>query len=494
MTVPPTINNTKGAMADFAAQITCLFWFESTGAIHRIAELKTPLDPSSIQPIARHAVPEIGFRKWVATVLSTTQVSQNVILLALLFVYRLKKLNPSVQGKPGSEFRLFTVALMLGNKYLDDNTYTNKTWAEVSGITVGDIHVMEVEFLSNMRYGLYVGDQEWKDWHTNLGKYWDYWDKASRLPLASPPQPQPMSPTSNGGSPAFAHLHAPPPPLQPTAIAGHQLFLPAPVALDPPHVPSISMPIPDFDSFSRKRSIDYASVMQPPSKRVTRSQVPKLSVNVPQFPVSVPTTMPPGSAPPRLQPLDYQLPLPSNRGAPPRTMDTHPVQLQQHPLQIQQQQQHHSIQLPQQQQQQQQQQQHPQLPLPSARPMPVVSHSSPSASGPPVHFDFSPYSARQTSPYSAQHSVASSPITPNFSSQRSPTCWILGNRHSPYRPVRTVNTLLVPPHLEAPQQIGYDQMHYQPLAKVRSEYKTGVVPYMQPEVSWNHSWSDNNHY
>lgn len=74
------------------------------------------MDPSSIQPIARHAVPEIGFRKWVTTVLSITQVSQNVILLALLFVYRLKKLNPSVQGKPGSEFRLFTVALMLGNK------------------------------------------------------------------------------------------------------------------------------------------------------------------------------------------------------------------------------------------------------------------------------------------------------------------------------------------------------------------------------------------
>ena len=39
---------------------------------------------------------------------------------------------------------------------LDDNTYTNKTWAEVSGITVKEIHVMEVEFLSNMRYSLLV--------------------------------------------------------------------------------------------------------------------------------------------------------------------------------------------------------------------------------------------------------------------------------------------------------------------------------------------------
>lgn len=68
-----------------------------------------------IRPIPE-AFPATGFLKWVTTILSTTQVAQNVILLALLFIYRLKKQNPAVKGKPGSEFRLLTVALMLGNK------------------------------------------------------------------------------------------------------------------------------------------------------------------------------------------------------------------------------------------------------------------------------------------------------------------------------------------------------------------------------------------
>jgi hypothetical protein len=62
------------------------------------------------------AIPTTGFRKWVATILVTTQVASNVILLALLFIYRLKNTNPTVKGKPGSEYRLLTVALMLGNK------------------------------------------------------------------------------------------------------------------------------------------------------------------------------------------------------------------------------------------------------------------------------------------------------------------------------------------------------------------------------------------
>ena len=64
---------------------------------------------------------------------------------------------------------------------LDDNTYTNKTWAEVSGISVGEIHVMEVEFLSNMRYSLLASKEQWKEWHVKLGRFWEYFEQAARV-------------------------------------------------------------------------------------------------------------------------------------------------------------------------------------------------------------------------------------------------------------------------------------------------------------------------
>ena len=91
--------------------MTCLFWFEKTSKLQAIEDRKYPA-PSLVP----EAIPAVGFQKWVATLLSTTQVSQNVIMLALLFIYRLKRFNSSVKGKKGSEFRLMTVALMLGNK------------------------------------------------------------------------------------------------------------------------------------------------------------------------------------------------------------------------------------------------------------------------------------------------------------------------------------------------------------------------------------------
>jgi hypothetical protein len=88
-----------------------LFWFEKTSKLKAIEE-------NMVQryAIVQEAIPTMGFQKWVTTILSTTQVSQNVILLALLFIYRLKKFNTGVRGKKGSEFRLMTIALMMGNK------------------------------------------------------------------------------------------------------------------------------------------------------------------------------------------------------------------------------------------------------------------------------------------------------------------------------------------------------------------------------------------
>lgn len=71
---------------------------------------------ATVPKLTKYAIPYPAFKKWAYSVLSTTQVTQSVILLALMFVYRLKKANPGVKGRSGSEYRLLTVALMLGNK------------------------------------------------------------------------------------------------------------------------------------------------------------------------------------------------------------------------------------------------------------------------------------------------------------------------------------------------------------------------------------------
>lgn len=113
--IPHSILTPQLNLAQLAAEVTCLFWFESHSLLQQVSGI-AHLSPHMLPPLSPETRPSSSFRKWVATILAKTQVAHNVILLALLFIYRLKKLNPTVRGKSGSEVRLLTVALMLGNK------------------------------------------------------------------------------------------------------------------------------------------------------------------------------------------------------------------------------------------------------------------------------------------------------------------------------------------------------------------------------------------
>ncbi|MCJ1384420.1 hypothetical protein MMC17_007536 [Xylographa soralifera] len=453
--IPSSINDSKGSLAEFAAQITCLFWFESSFTLHRVEESK--ITPTPTTPLVLEALPTMGFRKWVTTILSTTQVTQNVILLALMFIYRLKKLNPTVKGKPGSEFRLLTVALMLGNKFLDDNTYTNKTWAEVSGISVQEIHIMEVEFLSNMRYTLYVSDLEWALWHQKLGRFWDYFDKASKTAV------EPQRPAPNLNLPMLpsppSSLQASPPFVTGRYPSGFMFQNPAsyptmPLQLAPtlpsPNWDNCRMPDVDLRPNGGKRSYDDLS-QDPIAKRarsINSADVPSLTNSstpsnyvTPRLPVpnlSISTSghlsMYPGS-------YSAQLPLPTVRA-----MSTV----------------------------------YPMGPQYLSNPLAPLQSAASSSTLPPMNEQLrrpQNTGSRTTSP-----TVAG--LVQNSQDLLSPSGYP-SQRSSPYKPLRSVNTLLVPPpsaSLHNPsQRLGSNNMHYQPLGKPLSERKTGVVPYMQQE-------------
>ncbi|KAL5356838.1 cyclin-domain-containing protein [Aspergillus floccosus] len=465
--MPSSINHGKGNLAEFAAQMTCLFWFENTMKLKAIEERLNP--PLFLVP---ESIPSANFQKWVTNILSTTQVSQNVVLLALLFIYRLKETNASVRGKKGSEYRLMTIALMLGNKFLDDNTYTNKTWAEVSGISVQEIHVMEVEFLSNVRYNLFVSTANWAKWHTKLGIFADFFNRASRVPEKH----------ELGLTPPMLHVSNPEP--SPRTQLSPSSKLPSPPELDAFRSQNWHLPTgPVYSSAqtagdmpqvaSRKRAREDYPVEQP-AKRVAMPNMIPNPVTLPSSPSALasvpalPSVVAPSSAPSQASiPTASRLPLPN---FPPST----------HPL---------GSSVP--------------TSVP-ARTMPPMYNPSmnwippmaPSTAMPPVtsglynpSLSLPDPGRQQGSPF-ALSSANVSPAVSAYSTHTPQThlspSFFLANRNSPYRPVRNVNTLLIPPpstSLQQQRSIPFEHMHYQPLGKTAAGRKTGVLPYL-PQDAW----------
>jgi len=471
--IPRSVNDSGGSLSELAAQITCLFWFESADILQVVEDSHMPVH--SPRQLVSDAKPTTGFRKWVTTILSTTLVAQNVVLLALLFIYRLKKLNPTVRGKPGSEYRLLTVALMLGNKFLDDNTYTNKTWAEVSGIVVGEVHIMEVEFLSNMKYCLYTSAEDWAQWQSLLGKFAAFFERASRpqalapiLPPASSlhlPIALPSPPVSNQASPPYASNMSQTGPVYGMGVQYGPTPAPSPLATMPQTIVDPQK--------TRKRSRDDHAT-EPPAKRLASGYQ---SYTSPSAYASGPANSAQSQQAPRLTLPSLAVPsgsaLTPNFGLPP----AHGQQLP--PLNI-----------PARAMAMVYPNSSTQTPAPH---LPAIGPSSqPQSQGP------SQYQSRQQSPYPVSAAASPTSSLPKSAAslhppvQISPT-YYLEQRNSPYRPVHNVSTLLHPPSSAAlqqqPQKVEQDQMHYQPLGKSIQQRQSGRLPYVSQNV-----WLDGNNH
>lgn len=332
---------------------------------------------------------------------------------------------------------------------LDDNTYTNKTWAEVSGISVGEIHVMEVEFLSNMRYSLLASKEQWQEWQEKLGRFSVYCDRASQAPLAQSPQVVPMlqptlpSPPSSmqASPPTVAEMYP-----SHSAPIGYNQNWPTANYTAPAVSPLSNMP--DLNAHhSRKRSYDD-DANEPAAKRLSRhNPVMPLRQDAPRLPVpnlTISTTQPVmnGAAPLNFSQNVLLLP-PLNGRAMSTVYPSTPTWQSQLPMLT------------------------PTGPQPSQGPGSSSGYVTPS---------------RRHSPHSVQEllSLGSSPTSGNFPGHNpghiSPSFY-LQQRASPYKPVRHVNALLYPPPSASMHDYSMNigQMHYLPLGK-RHDMRSGVVP------------------
>ncbi|KAI4157677.1 MAG: hypothetical protein L6R39_000629 [Caloplaca ligustica] len=134
----------------------------------------------SVQPQALGAPGASAFRKYVGQVLSSTRLPSSTILLGLYYLAtRMRMLSSSGKYPPthqggGQIYRMLTTALLLGSKFLDDNTFQNRSWSEVSNIPVGELNVLEMEWLLAIKWNLHV-DPEDTQGFMQWQSYWQQW-------------------------------------------------------------------------------------------------------------------------------------------------------------------------------------------------------------------------------------------------------------------------------------------------------------------------------
>lgn len=107
------------------------------------------------------------FMKYARFVIEKAHLSAEVVQTALFYVYRLRRTCPHpIYGEPSSEARIFIVALMLANKYVEDVSYTLPAWTRMSAISSNELKLMELEFLKKLDFKLHVSRDDWTEFET----------------------------------------------------------------------------------------------------------------------------------------------------------------------------------------------------------------------------------------------------------------------------------------------------------------------------------------
>ncbi|KAI1327677.1 hypothetical protein F5Y16DRAFT_186345 [Xylariaceae sp. FL0255] len=121
-----------------------------------------------------------AFRKFVNQILTSTRLPSTTILLGMN--YLAKHVNTHKQAgtyktaTEGELWKMLTVALLLGSKFLDDNTFQNRSWSDVSGISVIELNTMENRWLRDIDWSLYVNldrSLDYDAWLTSWKQYKD---------------------------------------------------------------------------------------------------------------------------------------------------------------------------------------------------------------------------------------------------------------------------------------------------------------------------------
>ncbi|ORY00205.1 hypothetical protein K493DRAFT_211370 [Basidiobolus meristosporus CBS 931.73] len=115
--------------------------------------------------------PSPVFRNFCRTIITRSDASPVNVLLALKYFQKFGKCTVTKGGNEYSEANHFVVALMLSHKMLEDCTYSNETWSQITGIPCLELNLLEKNLLKLLEYDVHVSQEEFTQWILYVEQY-----------------------------------------------------------------------------------------------------------------------------------------------------------------------------------------------------------------------------------------------------------------------------------------------------------------------------------
>lgn len=114
----------------------------------------------------------ISIKSFLIEILRRSKCNKNVVILATYYFDKLLSENDyelfPVFAKCAK--RIYLIYLIIAHKFLNDNTFSMKTWSNISGLNQKNLTDMERWCLNKLNYNLFIDNQKLAIWQLNLLK------------------------------------------------------------------------------------------------------------------------------------------------------------------------------------------------------------------------------------------------------------------------------------------------------------------------------------
>ncbi|KAK8818083.1 cyclin-U4-1 [Blastocystis sp. ATCC 50177/Nand II] len=125
------------------------------------------------QPVTRFtalAAPNISIRDYMERIYKYSKCSVECLVLGLIYIDRFIQ-SSGIQVNSLTVHRVLLTSVVIAAKTFDDDFYTNTHYARVGGIPPEELALLEMDFLFNIHFSLYVSCEDYQRYYEEIYKH-----------------------------------------------------------------------------------------------------------------------------------------------------------------------------------------------------------------------------------------------------------------------------------------------------------------------------------
>ena len=132
--------------------------------LNQLSETDSESDESDEDYIGK-----MKFETFIQKIVYILDFDDNLLILSLMVLD--KFLTSKIILSQSNVHKVFFICLMETHKFFDDNTFTNKDYAKMCGVSVDELLKMEIYFLESINFNLFIKDDEFKKYKDNFEQF-----------------------------------------------------------------------------------------------------------------------------------------------------------------------------------------------------------------------------------------------------------------------------------------------------------------------------------